>query len=159
MADYNNASPQPKNPAMYDVLIVDDEKAPVRAEKEAIHKSGRSDYTTFEATEREAGKFILSMVEDIWFQELKSAKKYYTLITSGQMLANPQAMYGGLHALDVLTIKNEMQRYHLNREGTPEYIKEIKDAQAKAKRAKNSITNVTLDIVTANATLSTEQFL
>ena len=65
MSDYTNVLPRPRKTAIYYASICDDEKAPVRAQKEAIHKAWRSNFTTFKAAEREAGKLILSMVEDM----------------------------------------------------------------------------------------------
>ena len=51
-----------------------------------------------------------------------------------------------------------MQCYHLDSKGIPEYINKLRDAQAKAKRENNLITNLTLVIIATNAMLSTEQF-
>ena len=65
-SDYTSAFPRPRNPAIYDESIDNNEKAPVRAQKEETHKSWRSDYATFESMEWEAGKFILSVVEYTW---------------------------------------------------------------------------------------------
>ena len=50
-----------------------------------------------------------------------------------------------------------MQCYHLDSKGIPEYINKLRDAQAKAKRENNMITNLTLVIIATNAMLSTEQ--
>ena len=50
-----------------------------------------------------------------------------------------------------------MQRYHLNSEGIPGYINELKGAQSKAKRVNNPITNARLVIILTNVMLSTEQ--
>ena len=51
-----------------------------------------------------------------------------------------------------------MQCYHIDSKGIPEYINKLRDAQAKAKRENNLITNLTLVIIATNAMLSTEQF-
>ena len=91
--------------------------------------------------EHEAWKLILSVVEDTWLQELNRSKTYYRLVNAGKMLTQLQVTCGGIHALDVLALQKYMQRYHLDSEGIPEYINEIKDAQSKAKRANNPITN------------------
>ena len=57
-SDYTTAFPRTRKPDIYDALIRDDEKAPVRSQKEATHKARCSDFTTFEEAERDAGKFI-----------------------------------------------------------------------------------------------------
>ena len=90
----------------------------------------------------------------MWVWELKRAKTYYSLITTGQMLAHLQATYGGLHALNVLALQNKKQHYHLDSKIIPEYI----IAQSKAERANNPITGATLVIIATNEKFSTEQF-
>ena len=75
MADYTTTFPQPLKTAIYDVSTENSEEAPVRAQKEAMHKSLRSYYTTFEAVEHEAGKFILSVVEDTWVQSSREPRR------------------------------------------------------------------------------------
>ena len=48
------------------------------------------------------------------------------------MIAHLQVICWGLHTLDVLALQNEMQQYHLNGEGIPEYVNTLEDAQDKA---------------------------
>ena len=81
--DYTAVSPLTLKTAIYNVSIHNDEKAPVCAQKEAIHKTRSSYYTTFKAAECEARKFILSVVEYTWVWELKWDNTYYTLVTAG----------------------------------------------------------------------------
>ena len=66
MSDYSSASPCYINTAIYNTLICIHELALVRAPKEVICRAWRSDFTIFEAAEREDGKFILSVVKDTW---------------------------------------------------------------------------------------------
>ena len=70
------------------------------------------------------------------------------------MISHLQATCGGLHSLDVLSLQNKMQRYHLNIEGIPEYINKLKDAQYNVERANKPITDATLVIVEMNVMLS-----
>ena len=93
--------------------------------KEAIHKACIRDFTTYETAEQETDKFVLGVVKDTWVQELIQAKTYYTLVTEGQLLTHVQSTCGGLYALDVLRLKNEMQYYHLESGLIPEYIKAL----------------------------------
>ena len=73
------------------------------------------------------------------------------------MISHIQATCGGIHALNVLALQNEMQRYHLNSNGILEYINEPEDDQAKIKRANRSITDTTLVIIAINVMLSTKK--
>ena len=90
--------------------------------------------------------------------ELKRAKTYYTLVTAGKILAHLQATCGGIRALYVLVLQNDMQHYHLYSKGIREYINKLKEAQAKSERANNLITDATLVIIATNAMLSAEKF-
>ena len=90
-------------------------------------------------------------------QELKLSNTYYILVTVGQLIDHLKSTCGGCHALYVLTLQNDMKRYHLESEIIPEYINEIEDAQAKAERANNRITDTMLVIIATNTMLSTEK--
>ena len=59
-------------------------------------------------------------------------KTYYTLVTVGQLLTHLQSTCGRVHFLDVLTLKNEIQRYHTEIKEIPKYIIVLEDAEAKA---------------------------
>ena len=157
-AEYTVAFPRTSKPAIYDTSIDKNEKAPIHAQKEAIHKARCSNFTTFEAADLEDKKFIPSRVENTWFQELKRANTCYTLVTTEKMLAHLQATSGVIHALNILTLQNEMQLYHLDSKGIPEYINEPKDDQAKAEQENNPITDTTRVIIATNAMVSTEKF-
>lgn len=124
---------------------------------EAEHKPRVSDFKLYEAAECNAQHFIIAVVDDTWIHELKDSDTY-TEVTTQELLDYLQSVCGGLHALDVLTLQNEMQRYHLEAEGIPEYINSLEDAQKRAKRAKNPITDEMLVIIATNAMLSTVQF-
>ena len=51
-----------------------------------------------------------------------------------------------------------MQNYHLDMEGIPEYINEIKDDQKQSKRSGNTITAATLLLIATNTMPSIERF-
>ena len=55
-------------------------------------------------------------------------------------------------------LHNEMQRYHLEIEGIPEYINMLEDAQRQAGLAVRTITDNTLLIFASTAMLTTERF-
>ena len=55
-------------------------------------------------------------------------------------------------------LHNEMQRYHLDIDGIPEYINMLEDAQRQAGLAVRTITDNTLLIFASTAMLTTERF-
>ena len=129
----------------------------MRKRKEVIHKARIRDFTTYESAKHEMGKFLLRVIEDTWIHELKRAKTYYTLVTVGKFLTHLQATCGGLHALDVITLKHKLEHYHIKSEGIPKYINKLEDAQAKYERSNNPITNVMLVIIATNTMIITEK--
>ena len=64
----------------------------------------------------------------------------------------------GCHALDLLVLHNEMQRYHLKVEGIPDYINILEDAQRQAGRAGQKIADKTLLLFATTEMLTTERF-
>ena len=77
---------------------------------------------------RETSKFILAIVEDTWVRELRDPDIFYAAVLPRDLLDHLQLLYGRLHALDVLALQNDMQRYNLNSKGMPEYINTLEDA-------------------------------
>ena len=64
----------------------------------------------------------------------------------------------GRHALDLLALHNEMQLYHLELEGIPEYINMLEDAQKQAGRDGRTIADETILLFATTAMLTTERF-
>ena len=71
---------------------------------------------------------ILHTVEETWVLELKDEETLFTQVTLRQLLAHFQSMCGGLHAIDILVLQNEMQDYHTYRKGILEYISALEAA-------------------------------
>ena len=117
-------------------MIPGDTKYGLCAQKEAIHKAHHRDYAFFEATKRGAHQFIIDMVEEKYLSELNLAKFYYTRVHPIEFLDHLQYIYGGLHALELLTLQRKMQNAHKECYGIPEYINSVEDVQDKSKRAK-----------------------
>ena len=98
------------------------------------------------------------MVEDTWVRELRDTDTLYTNVKPKVLLAHLQAGCTGRHSLDLLVLHNEMQRYHLEVEGTPEYINMLEDAQKQAVRYGRTISNETLLLFASIAILTTERY-
>ena len=73
-------------------------------------------------------QFILAVVEDTWVRELRDTETFYTDVDPKALIAHLQAGCICCHALDLLVLHNEMQFYHLEVEGIPEYINMLEDA-------------------------------
>ena len=102
---------------------------------------------------------MLAVVADTWVYELRDSDSLYTKVTPKELFLHLQAGCTGRHALELLALHKEMQRYHLKVKGIPEYINMLKDAQRKSGRAGRTIADETLLLFARNAMLKNERFL
>ena len=117
-----------------------------------------ADYLLFAAAERETRDFILTVVEDIWFRKFREPIMFYTTISPSNILAHLKTPCGGLHALDVLALQNEIQHYHMYMECIPECINTLEYTQKQSKRAANPIMADTLILIASNTILFSERY-
>ena len=132
---YGKVFPEPKRVRDYNLEIDDDDTAVIRARLEAAHKARRADRATFDTVRRDTTQFVLVVVADTWVRELRDPNTIYTEVDPRDLFAHLQAGCTGRHALDLLALHNEMQRYHLEFEGIPEYINMLEESQRQAGRA------------------------
>ena len=71
-------------------------------------------------------------MSDTYIRYLKSSTYFYTRVKPRDLLAHLQSMCGGLHALDVLALQDQMHNAHKYSEGIPEYINTLEDGRDKA---------------------------
>ena len=155
---YGEAFPEPTRVGAYDLEIDDDTTAVVRAWLKAAHKARRANRATYDTARQETTQFMLAVVADTWVCELRDPATIYTEVDPWDLLAHLQAGCTGRHALDLLALHNEMQRYHLEVEGIPEYIYMLEDAQRQAGRAGRAISDKTLLLFASTAMLTSERF-
>ena len=124
----NLAFHSPTRPAVYNSTISEDEKPSVVRKKEATWNACVNNYKLFDKATLEACALILHAVDKMWFLELKDEETLFTHVTQGQLMDHLQSICGGMHAIDVLTLQNEMQYYHKDSEGILKYINILKAA-------------------------------
>ena len=98
----------PTRPAVYDLTISDKDKPSFVWKKKITWKLRVNDYKLFAKVKLETCAMILHAVEKTWVLELKDEENLFTLVTPRQFLDHLQSICGGLHAIDVLALKNEM---------------------------------------------------
>ena len=101
---------------------------------------------------------MFAVLADTWVQELRDPETIYTEVDPRDLLSHLQAGCTGRHALDLLALHNEMQRYHLEVEGIPEYINMLEDAQRQAGQAGRAISDDTLLLFASTAMLTSDLF-
>ena len=101
---------------------------------------------------------MLAVVTDTWIRELRDTDSLYTEVGTKELFSHLQVECTGRHDLDLLALHNEIQRYHLEVKGIPEYINMLKDAQRQAGRAVRTIVDETLLLFASTAMLASERF-
>jgi len=153
-----NAFKRPVRLRLYDGSIKDDATTVVRVRAEAAHKARLDDYASFEAAERGAAKFLREIVDEVWYNDLKDADTFYTKVTALEIISFLDANSGGLHAIDMISLRTNMHQYYVQADGIPQYIVMLEDAQKKAKRAGMPIADVELVMMASAAVLAAQHF-
>jgi hypothetical protein len=143
---------------LYDELIADDAPTVVRVRAEAAHKSKLEDYNNYEAAERGCAKFLRDVVDEVWYNDLKDSETFYTQVTALEIMTFLNLNSGGLHAVDMLSLRTNMHQYYTQADGIPQYIIMLEDAQKKAKRADMPIADVELVMMASAAVLAAQHF-
>ena len=143
---------------LYDASIADNATTVVRVRSEAAHKARLDDYASFEAAERGAAKFLRDVVNEVWYNDLKDAKTFYTKVTALEIISFLNANSGGLHAINMISLRTNMHQYYTLAEGIPQYIIMLEDAQKKAKWAGMPIADIKLVMMASAAVLAAQHF-
>jgi hypothetical protein len=130
-----NAFAIPTRLPLYDGSIADNATTVVRVRAEAAHKARLNDFATYEAAKRGAAKFLRDSVDEVWYNDLKDADTFYTKVSALDIMAFLDTNSGGLHAIDMISLRTNMHGYYTQADGIPQYINMLEDAQKKAKRA------------------------
>ena len=71
------------------------------------------------------------MVDEIWYNDLKDAETFYTKVTAIEIMALLDANSGGLHAVDMISLRTNMTQYYVQADGIPQFIVMMEDVQKK----------------------------
>ena len=125
----HNKFVRPGRLPLYDKNIADDATTVVRVRAEAAHKSRLDDYASYKAVERGNAKFLCDVVDEIWYNDLKDAETFYTKVTAIKIMALLDANSGGLHVVDMISLRTNMTQYYVQADGIPQFIVMMEDAQ------------------------------
>jgi hypothetical protein len=159
-ADHGNKKiVHPHRLPLYNDTIADDATTVVQVRSEAAHKSCLDDYARYEAAKCGIAKFLRDVVDEIWYNhDLEDANLFYTKVTAIDIMALLDANSGGLHTVNMITLRTNMIQYYVQAEGIPQYIVMMEDAQKKAKWAGMPIANVELVMMALAAVLAAQHF-
>jgi hypothetical protein len=127
----HNKFVRPVRLPLYDKNIADDAKTVVRVSAEAAHTARLNDFASYEAAERGIAKFLRDVVDEIWYNDLKDADTFYTKVTAIDIMALLDANSGGLHAVNMISLRTNMTQYYVQADGIPQFIVMMEDAQKK----------------------------
>ena len=71
-----------------------------------MHKAKRANRATYETAQRETAQFVLAVVADTWFRELRYTETIYTEVSPKYLLYHLQVGCTGRHSLDLLDLHN-----------------------------------------------------
>jgi hypothetical protein len=87
------------------------------------------DYASFKAAKCRAAKFLRKVVDKVWYNDLKDADTFYKKVTALEIISFLDANSGGLHAIDMISLRTNMHQYYVQADGIPQYIIMLEDAQ------------------------------
>jgi hypothetical protein len=148
----------PSRLPLYDKNIPDDVSTVVRVRMEAAHRARLDNYASYKAAEHGTAKFLLATVDETWYADLKDADTFYTKVLAIEIMAFLDANSGGLHAVNMLTLRTNMHGYYAQADGIPQYIIMLEEAQKKAKRAGMPIADIELVMMALAAVLAVIHF-
>ena len=79
-------------------------------------------------------------------------------MTALEIISFLDANSGGLHAIDMISLRTNMHQYYVQADGIPQYIIMLEDAQKKAKRAGMPIADIELVMMASAAVLAAQHF-
>ncbi len=97
---------------LYDATIAEDATTVVRIRAESAHQAKLNNYASFKAAEHGAAKFLCEVVDEVWYNNLKDADTFYTKVMAREIIAFLNANSGGLHAIDMISLRINMHNYY-----------------------------------------------
>jgi hypothetical protein len=98
------------------------------------------------------------IINEIWYNNLKDAKTFYTKVTALKIMAHLDANSRGLHTINMISLCSNMTQYYVQVDDIPQFIIMMKDAQKKTKQAGMPIANVELVMMASAAVLAAQHF-
>ena len=107
-ADWHAAFPRPVRPAPYDINIADIATNVVKNRMEAAHRTLIDDYNAYVAAEKGICNFIQTVVEEVWYKDLRHALTFYNNVTAYALLGHLTSNSGGLHNNELVSLPTEI---------------------------------------------------
>jgi hypothetical protein len=143
---------------LYNSSIANNATTVIHVRAESAHMSPLDDYASYKAAKRGVAKFLHKAIEEVWYSNLKDAETFYTKVTAMDIMSLLDANSRGLHTIDMIGLRTNMQQYYSQADGIPQFVNMMEDAQKKARRAGMPIADVKLVMITLVAVLVAQHF-
>ncbi len=148
----------PAHLSLYNKLIANNATTVVRVRVDTAHVSRLDNYASYKVAKRGVAKFLHDIVDEIRYNDLKDADTFYPKVKALNSMALLNANSGGLHAINMITLRTNMMQYYVQADGIPQFIVMMEDAQKKATRAGMPIANIKLVMMASAAVLVAQHF-
>ncbi len=120
---------RPSRLLLYHKNIANDVSNVVQVRREAAHCPCLDNFASYKVAKHGSAKFLLATVDETWYADLKDADTFYTKVLAINIMAFLNANSGGLHAVEILTLRTNMHGYYVQANGIPQYIIMLEEAQ------------------------------
>ena len=104
---------------------------------EAAHRTLIDDYNAYVAAEKGTSNFIQTVVEEVWYNDLRHALTFYNSITAYALLQHLTTNSGEIHNNELVSLPTKILSYYKESEGIPEFL--LKLAKAREKLARGGL--------------------
>ena len=126
---------------------------------ETIHRAKLADWATYHAATTGSNKFCVAVIGRTWISSLsKGSPIHFAEVTTPEILEAARKACTGLHVINLLDLQDNMRDMHLTTDTIVEYVEALKDAQRKAKRANNPVSDEYLVMVATKAMMRSQRF-
>ena len=103
---------------------------------EVKNETKRNYRALYKTADTSCKNFIMEVVDETRYKELKEPDTFYTNVTALKLLNHLTEFCSRLHNVDAVDIPKSNENLFINAEGIPQYINAMEVAQRKPKRAK-----------------------
>ena len=83
------------------------------------HEARKNDRQLYETADNACCVFIMTVVDETWYKELKDPDTFYTKVTSLKLLDHLTEFCAGLHTVDAVDIPQLMKEIYKDSDGVP----------------------------------------
>ena len=125
---------------------------------EGKQEAQRNDRQLYKTGDNACRSFIMKVVDETWYKEIKDPDTFYTRVPAIKLLEHLTEFCAGLHTVDAMDIPQLMKDLYKDSDGVPKFINAMEAAQRNSKRAKLVINDEYLHAVALNLLLQSGEY-